>query len=70
MMAQAAEQMFVEGADPGHKNDRVECHAGVDRLFHWLPAAAVLTLMATRRPPVLGIKFNWVVVHWSVGILH
>jgi cytochrome b subunit of formate dehydrogenase len=48
--------------------DRVERHKGVDRLFHWLTAVSVLTLMVTGLLPALGIKFNWVVVHWSVGI--
>ncbi len=48
---------------------RVERHAGIDRLFHWLTAIAVLTLMATGLLPVLGVKFNWVVVHWITGIV-
>src|SRR5689334_24834950 len=66
-MAQAAERVFV--GDRPAPGDRVERHKGVDRLFHWLTAAAVLTLMTTGLLPALGIlKFNWVVVHWSVGI--
>ena len=66
-MAQAAERVFVsDDAPPG---DRVERHKGVDRLFHWLTAAAVLTLMFTGLLPALGLyKFDWVVIHWSVGI--
>jgi formate dehydrogenase subunit gamma len=48
---------------------RIERHAGIDRLFHWLTAASVLTLMATGLLPVLGVKFNWVVVHWITGVL-
>ena len=48
---------------------RIVRHAGVDRLFHWLTAAAVLTLMATGLLPVLGVKFDWVVVHWITGIV-
>ena len=66
-MAQAAERVFVgDSAPPG---DRVERHKGVDRLFHWLTAAAVLTLMFTGLLPALGLyKFDWVVIHWSVGI--
>jgi cytochrome b subunit of formate dehydrogenase len=65
-MAEAAERLFVR-EEPAVA-DRVVRHAGVDRLFHWLTAAAVLTLMATGLLPVLGIKFNWVVVHWIVGV--
>jgi cytochrome b subunit of formate dehydrogenase len=46
---------------------RIERHAGIDRLFHWLTAASVLTLMATGLLPVLGVRFNWVDIHWIVG---
>ena len=67
-MARTADGMFVESTHPAATGDRVERHKGVDRLFHWLTAAAVLTLMTTGLLPALGIKFNWVVVHWSVGI--
>ena len=67
-MARTADGMFVESTQPAATGDRVERHKGVDRLFHWLTAAAVLTLMTTGLLPALGIKFNWVVVHWSVGI--
>jgi cytochrome b subunit of formate dehydrogenase len=63
-MAQAAERV-----SPGEAQGRVERHKGADRLFHWLTAAAVLTLMATGLLPALGIwKFDWVVIHWSVGL--
>jgi formate dehydrogenase subunit gamma len=65
-MAEAAERVFTD--DETVVQDKVLRHAGVDRLFHWLTAAAVLTLMATGLLPVLGIKFNWVVVHWVVGV--
>ena len=66
-MARAADRVFTD-TQTIIVGDRVQRHAGVDRLFHWLTAAAVLTLMATGLLPILGIKFNWVVVHWSVGI--
>lgn len=46
---------------------RIQRHAGIDRLFHWLTAGSVLTLMATGLLPVMGVKFDWVVVHWIVG---
>lgn len=48
---------------------RVPRHAAVDRLFHWLSAAAVLTLLATGILPVLGIKFSWVTIHWVTGVV-
>jgi cytochrome b subunit of formate dehydrogenase len=55
-------------AEPA-QTGRIVRHAGIDRLFHWLTAAAVLTLMGTGLLPVLGVKFNWVVVHWITGVV-
>ena len=66
-MAHAAERVFVE--EEPVVAGRVQRHAGVDRLFHWLTAAVVLTLMGTALLPVLGVKFDWVVIHWVAGIL-
>jgi formate dehydrogenase subunit gamma len=67
-MAQAAERVFVDDRADAAPGDRVERHAGVDRVFHWLTALAVFTLMATGLLPVLGLKFDWIVIHWVVGI--
>lgn len=70
-MAEVANRVFpneTPAAGAPIVGERVERHKGVDRLFHWLTAASVLTLMITGLLPPLGIKFNWVVVHWSVGI--
>jgi len=74
-MAEAADRVFPNDragagrAETRASGDRIERHKGIDRLFHWLTAASVLTLMITGLLPALGIKFNWVVVHWSVGIV-
>ena len=54
-------------AEPAHSAGRIQRHAGIDRLFHWLTAASVLTLMATGLLPWTGVKFDWVVVHWITG---
>ena len=48
---------------------RVLRHAAVDRLFHWLTALAVLTLLATGLSTVLGLKFSWVPIHWITGVV-
>ena len=48
---------------------RIARHALVDRLYHWLMAIAVLTLMATAFLPILGWKFQWVEIHWMSGVL-
>jgi cytochrome b subunit of formate dehydrogenase len=48
--------------------DRVQRHAGIDRLFHWLTASAVLILMATGILPHVGVHFDWVAIHWVTGL--
>ena len=48
---------------------RVVRHAGLDRLYHWLMAVCVLTLMATAFLPILGIKFEWLDIHWITGVV-
>ncbi|HZF29586.1 MAG TPA: cytochrome b/b6 domain-containing protein [Gammaproteobacteria bacterium] len=48
---------------------RVVRHALVDRVFHWVTAACVLTLLATAFLPILGVKFDWVNIHWITGVV-
>jgi formate dehydrogenase subunit gamma len=57
----------ARGTAPGAEH--IQRHAGIDRLFHWLTALAVLTLMGTGLLPVLGVKFEWVVIHWITGVV-
>lgn len=54
-------------AQPGAT--RIVRHALVDRLFHWVTAAAVLVLLATAFLPILGVTFAWVTIHWWTGIV-
>ena len=49
--------------------ERVRRHAAVDRVFHWVAAIAVLTLLGTGLLPVAGVKFPWVTAHWVAGIV-
>jgi formate dehydrogenase subunit gamma len=49
--------------------ERVRRHRLVDRLYHWLMAACVLTLMATAFLPIVGIKFDWLGLHWMTGVV-
>ena len=49
--------------------ERIERHAAIDRLFHWLTALCMLTLLATGLMPVVGVKFAWVTIHWITGIV-
>jgi cytochrome b subunit of formate dehydrogenase len=49
--------------------DRIVRHAWPDRVFHWLAAACVLTLLGTAFLPILGLEFGWVTVHWVTGLV-
>ncbi len=48
---------------------RVRRHALTDRLFHWITAACVLTLLATAFLPIVGLDFPWVTAHWIAGVV-
>jgi formate dehydrogenase subunit gamma len=49
--------------------ERIERHKGVDRVFHWLTALSVIALLATGLLPVVGVKFDWVPLHWMTGVV-
>ena len=49
--------------------DRIERHKLIDRAYHWLMAAAMLILLLTAFLPILGIKFEWVGIHWVTGLV-
>ena len=51
------------------KEQRLIRHALVDRIFHWIVAATMFTLLGTGLLPVVGIKFAWVTAHWIAGIV-
>jgi cytochrome b subunit of formate dehydrogenase len=48
---------------------RIVRHALPDRVFHWLSAACVLTLLGTAFLPILGVEFGWVTIHWVAGLV-
>jgi cytochrome b subunit of formate dehydrogenase len=48
--------------------DRVRRHLLIDRAYHWLMAACVLTLMGTAFLPIIGYKFEWLGLHWMTGV--
>jgi len=49
--------------------DRIVRHASADRLLHWIMAACVLTLLGTAFLPIVGVKFEWVTIHWITGLV-
>jgi cytochrome b subunit of formate dehydrogenase len=46
---------------------QVPRHSLAARLFHWIMAAAMFTLLFTAFLPKLGVQFNWVTYHWIAG---
>lgn len=50
-------------------NARLERHELTDRILHWLIALAMITLLCTSLLPILGVKFEWILIHWITGIL-
>jgi cytochrome b subunit of formate dehydrogenase len=48
--------------------ERVKRHNLLDRAYHWLMALCVFVLMATAFLPILGIKFQWLDIHWITGV--
>lgn len=55
--------------DSHSSGGRVLRHALVDRVFHWVSAACVLTLLGTAFLPIVGVTFGWVTIHWVTGIV-
>ena len=56
------------GKAAARPRERVLRHALFDRLYHWLMAASVLTLMGSAFLPIVGFKFEWLSLHWMTGI--
>lgn len=56
-------------ASPADTAGHIVRHRLADRIFHWLTAACVLTLLGTAFLPILGVEFSWVTIHWLTGIV-
>ena len=68
----AKEEVFAGGATPevaARVPARVPRHSLAARLFHWIMAAAMLTLLVTAFLPKVGVQFDWVTYHWIAGIV-
>jgi formate dehydrogenase subunit gamma len=59
----------VSAATAAAAQGRIRRHLLIDRVYHWLMAACVLTLMATAFLPIIGYKFEWLGLHWSTGVV-
>jgi cytochrome b subunit of formate dehydrogenase len=49
--------------------ERIRRHSLVARLFHWIMAVAMFTLLFTAFLPKVGVPFNWVTYHWIAGLV-
>ena len=48
---------------------RIVRHSLAARMFHWVMAAAMFTLLLTAFLPIAGVRFAWVTWHWSAGLV-
>jgi len=61
---------FVSDAPPqsvARIPKHVPRHSLVARMFHWIMAASMLTLLFTAFLPKVGVQFQWVTYHWIAG---
>ncbi len=49
--------------------ERIHRHGFVARLFHWIMAGSMFTLLITAFLPKAGVKFDWVTYHWIAGLV-
>jgi len=47
--------------------EHVPRHSLTARLFHWVMAASMFTLLFTAFLPKVGFRFDWVTYHWIAG---
>jgi len=47
--------------------EHVPRHSLTARLFHWIMAASMVTLLFTAFLPKMGVQFDWVTYHWIAG---
>jgi hypothetical protein len=68
----AKEKVFVADASPATTAQlpaRIARHSLTARVFHWVMAASMLTLLITAFLPKVGVQFDWVTYHWIAGIV-
>jgi len=66
----AKPRLFAEGASPEEARSlpaSIPRHSLVARLYHWIMAASMLTLLITAFLPKVGPQFDWVTWHWIAG---
>ena len=54
---------------PSQAGGLIVRHKVPDRLLHWTFAACVLVLLFSSFLPIVGLKFEWVTIHWVTGLV-
>lgn len=49
--------------------EKIQRHSLPARMFHWIMAASMLTLLFTSFLPIVGVQFAWVEWHWMAGLV-
>jgi cytochrome b subunit of formate dehydrogenase len=49
--------------------EKVPRHSLPARIFHWVMAAAMLTLLFSAFLPKVGVRFPWANLHWEAGVV-
>jgi cytochrome b subunit of formate dehydrogenase len=57
----------VSPAEAARIPEHVQRHSLTARLFHWIMAASMFTLLFTAFLPRVGVQFPWVTYHWIAG---
>jgi formate dehydrogenase subunit gamma len=47
----------------------IKRHGTGARMFHWVMALAMFTLLLTAFLPIVGVQFAWVTWHWMAGLV-
>ena len=53
----------------GEDRSEVLRHRLPDRLLHWSTAGCTFILLGTGLLPVMGLRFEWVTIHWISGLI-
>jgi cytochrome b subunit of formate dehydrogenase len=65
--AKASEPSGVSAGLLARVPEHVPRHSLSSRLYHWLMAASMLTLLFSAFLPKVGLEFDWVTFHWIAG---
>ena len=60
---------IVSPAEAARIPAHVPRHSLTARLFHWIMAASMFTLLFTAFLPKVGVQFPWVTWHWIAGVV-